>query len=413
MIRNSMGEARSLINQHASASENRNELRPDTGMESRPKSPENLDSKGINLSLEKKHSLSIAEFLKSVFWKKKSKTDHASFNFLNSQELQMAAALHVNVSDLEDAVRPLRNLHILYPSTCWPTVHIGPVDSNYLVSSTIIGHGTGGSVRKVKSKFSGKILAMKQFRGPNIHENWKTYVSRLTVEYCLSWTMDHPNIIKTIDLIIDEKTRSCYEVMEFCEMDLLTFINTEKYELPLAFAIFKQVALGLSYLHSRSLAHLDMKPENIGLVRNRVSEDVNDQEKVSKNLNELCPKIIDFGLCTHTRKRGICGSAPYIAPEEFTDQEYNPQKVDIWSLGIILIALIFRGFQWKQATYGDFNYEFYHRLSKMNKTKQFPAFRHLNSELRDVLVVMLDPDPDSRADIEDILKSKWFQSIEI
>lgn len=65
---------------------------------------------------------------------------------------------------------------------------------------------------------------------------------------------------------------------------------------------------GVSYLHSMGVAHRDIKPENLLL-------DVND-----------VLKITDFGvsdvfrMCwektTHLSK-GLCGSEPYIAPEQF------------------------------------------------------------------------------------------------
>ena len=56
-------------------------------------------------------------------------------------------------------------------------------------------------------------------------------------------------------------------------------------------------------------------------------------------------KITDFGVATVFRTQweqaphlvhGIAGSAPYIAPEEWKqDQAYLPTKVDIWACGMI------------------------------------------------------------------------------
>jgi len=79
------------------------------------------------------------------------------------------------------------------------------------------------------------------------------------------------------------------------------------------------------------VAHRDLKPENL----------LFDKE------GHL--KIADFGVSEVFRtaferephmSRGICGSAPYIAPEEFERKEYDAREVDIWSCGIIYYAYV-------------------------------------------------------------------------
>lgn len=59
--------------------------------------------------------------------------------------------------------------------------------------------------------------------------------------------------------------------------------------------------------------------------------------------------------------KGLCGSEPYIAPEEFEEKEYSAQAVDIWSCGIVYYCMAFQGwymqrfifffflFAWKSA----------------------------------------------------------------
>lgn len=88
---------------------------------------------------------------------------------------------------------------------------------------------------------------------------------------------------------------------------------------------FVQLVHGVSYLHSIGVAHRDLKPENI-LVQGNIL------------------KITDFGVSTvfknpfgakREKQKGITGSGPYIAPEEWTDGEYDSELVDIWAIGII------------------------------------------------------------------------------
>ena len=61
-------------------------------------------------------------------------------------------------------------------------------------------------------------------------------------------------------------------------------------------------------------------------------------------------KISDFGLATMFRHQGqerkletCCGTLPYVCPEVIRKQPYNAEPVDLWSCGIILVALLAGG----------------------------------------------------------------------
>ena len=58
-------------------------------------------------------------------------------------------------------------------------------------------------------------------------------------------------------------------------------------------------------------------------------------------------KIADFGLATIFRYQGkwrllerLCGSAPYLAPEVVNNKPYKAEPADIWSCGIVLVAML-------------------------------------------------------------------------
>jgi protein-serine/threonine kinase len=316
------------------------------------------------------------------------------------EERQMAQALHVSVDDLEDIVRPLRTMNLMHDDQFnWPSVHLGNIESRYGDLEEVVGHGTGGTVRLARTR-DGKLLAVKEFRRRRTNESWKHYAECLTREYCISALLHHPNIIKTVDLIIDHDR--FFEVMEHCTMDLFRYIERGGYSRREAYCCFKQIVYGVKYLHERNIAHLDLKPENICIDRNA----------------QL--KIIDFGLCTLCRTspggsqckvRGLCGSVPYIAPEEWRQHEYDPLKVDIWSLGIILLTLVFRGFSWESATVEDIQYRAYLQAYHSGHADQYVLFQSLEDEARRLLVHMLDPNPITRYDIEAVISDPWFQYI--
>ena len=92
----------------------------------------------------------------------------------------------------------------------------------------------------------------------------------------------------------------------------------------------------------------------------------------------------DFGLCsvfktarsgTIKKCKGLCGSTPYIAPEEWLSEEYDPQPVDVWSCGIIFLTLTFHAFPWEYASVNDANYALF--LESFRTHQTYPLFTKL------------------------------------
>ena len=91
--------------------------------------------------------------------------------------------------------------------------------------------------------------------------------------------------------------------------------------------IFAQLVGAVSYVHAQNCVHRDLKLENILLDKN---EDV---------------KLVDFGFTREYEGRTnhlqtFCGTVCYAAPEMLKGEKYAGEKVDVWSLGIILYALL-------------------------------------------------------------------------
>lgn len=83
----------------------------------------------------------------------------------------------------------------------------------------------------------------------------------------------------------------------------------------------------MDYLHSINIVHRDLKPENLLL------------DKDKKII-----KLVDFGLGrfyqSDSKVETACGSPCYAPPEMLSKNKYEPIKADIWSLGIVLYAML-------------------------------------------------------------------------
>lgn len=209
----------------------------------------------------------------------------------------------------------------------------------------IVGRGAFGIVRishKVDSKDprTEQLYAVKEFR-KRPQESAKKYQKRLTSEFCISSSLRHPNVIHTLDLLQDAKGDYC-EVMEYCAGgDLYTLVLAAgKLEVIEADCYFKQLMRGVEYMHEMGVAHRDLKPENLLLT-------THGSLKITDFGNGEC-----FRMAWETEAHmtaGLCGSAPYIAPEEYVDKEFDPRAVDIWATGVIYMAMRTGRHLWRVA----------------------------------------------------------------
>lgn len=273
----------------------------------------------------------------------------------------------------------------------------------------IVGRGAFGIVRishKVdpKDSKSEQLYAVKEFRR-RPQETSKKYQKRLTSEFCISSSLRHPNIIHTLDLLQDAKGDYC-EVMEYCAGgDLYTLVLAAgKLEVAEADCLFKQLMRGVEYMHEMGVAHRDLKPENLLLTTHGAL------------------KITDFGNGECFRMAwekeahmtaGLCGSAPYIAPEEYVEREFDPRAVDIWACGVIYMAMRTGRHLWKLARKDED--DFYKRYLEGRKHEDgyAPIETLHRARCRNVVYSILDPNPSRRINSSQILKSEWVREIRL
>jgi len=272
-------------------------------------------------------------------------------------------------------------------------------------STREIGRGATCVVKLVhKINDPSMLFALKEYKLSRVKENIdeRTFLKHLRNEYQIGSLLHHPNIIETYAFLMtkthNHKRRKYFVVLEYCEGgDLFNTIESGHLGTHEINCNFKQLMDGVNYLHSLGVAHCDIKPENI----------------LIKNVSQL--KIIDFGTSeifkypytpdTIKKSKGVKGSKPYIAPEQFQKSEYDPRASDIWSCAIVYIASLFDELPWRVASLEDFDF------LRWKKERRNDLIRHIPDGPRQLITQMLNPDPEKRITMEQIYENEWFASI--
>lgn len=202
--------------------------------------------------------------------------------------------------------------------------------------------GVSGSVEIWKTS-KGVKYAVKTYHEREPHELRKEYHSRVLYEYNLLKKLDHEAFYAPQKYSISWNGLAVSMYMEAGLTDMAKLLRQQK---PTNFSVaenlcyFKQIVAGIAYLHGQGLCHRDIKLENMVLL---------DTGKL---------KIIDMATVTESDSAiGIVGSPKYMAPEMVSQIRYDGKKVDIWSLGVILVYFANKRFLWKTAHLSDAKYK--------------------------------------------------------
>jgi serine/threonine protein kinase len=151
----------------------------------------------------------------------------------------------------------------------------GQGPETYESLKTIVGVGGQTSVGLWRCKSSGKLVAVKQFRGASPGETKAYYGNRVTLEYTIGKSIAHDNVIRVLEL---QKTHGLWlQVMEYAPYDLYATVASGAMSLEEISCVFRQITNGIAHVHAQGFAHRDLKLDNVLL----------DQHGIVK--------IIDFG----------------------------------------------------------------------------------------------------------------------
>jgi serine/threonine protein kinase len=257
--------------------------------------------------------------------------------------------------------------------------------SHYELTS-VIGSGAFSTVYRAVDTETSSPWAVKVIPKDSLPDDDARI--RLQREITTMAYLVHPNILRLEDFIIDND--NFFLVIEHCSGgDLADFIhNGPPSRERVAASIFSQVISGMQFLHSHGIAHRDLKPQNILLVKNY----------------EV--RIADFGLCGFQTARDnglltMCGTQVYMAPECLRPGKYDGFARDIWSLGVILFELATTEYPW--------NINNIPQMFKQIASAQYTIPDWVSTPCRDLIMKMLKVRASDRPTAAEVLESNWFK----
>ncbi|XP_067002226.1 testis-specific serine/threonine-protein kinase 4-like [Anabrus simplex] len=252
-----------------------------------------------------------------------------------------------------------------------------------------IGSGSYATVKVARSERHDCHVAVKivsKFQAPS--DYLKKFLPR---EIEVVKGLKHPNLIRFLQAI--ETTHRVYIVMEFAENgSLLDIIRRDSFIDEIrGRRWFRQLVDGVEYCHERGVVHRDIKCENL---------------LMDSNYNI---KLSDFGFARgHMRpKNGVaplsetfCGSYAYASPEILRGVPYQPQLSDIWSMGVVLYAIVYG-----RLPFDDTNYN--QLLKQVQSKVTFPKEPKVSSACKSLITRILAP-ARSRLRITAIRNDPWL-----
>ncbi|KAA0701839.1 Calcium/calmodulin-dependent protein kinase kinase 1 [Triplophysa tibetana] len=216
-------------------------------------------------------------------------------------------------------------------------------------------------------------------------------LDRIYQEIAILKKLDHLNIVKLVEVLDDPVEDNLHMVFELVPKGPIMEIPTDT---PLtedmARFYFRDVILGIEYLHYQKIIHRDIKPSNLLL---------GDDGHI---------KIADFGVSNEFEGHDAllsnsAGTPAFMAPETLTDQDqrFSGRALDVWAMGITLYSFVFG----RCPFHDDYILGLHEKIRTM--PVEFPDKPLINEWLRDLITRMLHKGPETRITIPEMKLHPW------
>lgn len=207
-------------------------------------------------------------------------------------------------------------------------------------------------------------------------------------EIAIMKKLNHPNLVSLIEVLDDPDEDSLYMVLEMCKKGVVMKVGlneaAEPYSEETCRYWFRDLILGIEYLHAQGVVHRDIKPDNLLLTEDDVL------------------KIVDFGVSEmfekpeDMRTAKSAGSPAFLPPELCVAKhgDVSGTAADVWSMGVSLFCL----------RYGHipFNRPGVLEIYEAIKTETPTMPEDENDNFRDLITRLMEKDPEKRITMPEI-----------
>uniref|UniRef100_A0A3B5L1M9 non-specific serine/threonine protein kinase n=1 Tax=Xiphophorus couchianus TaxID=32473 RepID=A0A3B5L1M9_9TELE len=220
--------------------------------------------------------------------------------------------------------------------------------------------------------------------GPAQH---KGPLERVYQEIAILKKLDHPNVVKLVEVLDDPREDHLYMGMFWAVMEVPTDkpFSEEK-----ARFYFRDLLRGIEYLHYQRIIHRDIKPSNL-----LVGEDGH-------------IKIADFGVSNQFEGAdalltSTVGTPAFLAPETLSEtrKNFSGKALDVWAMGVTLYCFVFG-----VCPFMDERILSLHQKIKTQPVV-IPECANISDGLKDLLLKMLDKNPEARIPVAQIKAHPW------
>uniref|UniRef100_A0A671FXS1 calcium/calmodulin-dependent protein kinase n=2 Tax=Rhinolophus ferrumequinum TaxID=59479 RepID=A0A671FXS1_RHIFE len=216
-------------------------------------------------------------------------------------------------------------------------------------------------------------------------------LERVYQEIAILKKLDHVNVVKLIEVLDDPAEDNLYLVFDLLRKGPVMEVPCDKpFPEEQARLYLRDIILGLEYLHCQKIIHRDIKPSNLLL---------GDDGHV---------KIADFGVSNQfegndAQLSSTAGTPAFMAPEAISDsgQSFSGKALDVWATGVTLYCFVYG----KCPFIDDYILALHKKIK--NEAVVFPDEPKVSEELKDLILKMLDKNPETRIGVPDIKLHPW------
>ena len=278
----------------------------------------------------------------------------------------------------------------------------GEIFDNKYIIDKFLDDGGFSNVYKVIDNTNGKIYALKLFNEDNDIFKNEIKINKIIKEY------ENQYCIKFIDSS-EGKTESPYIILEFASKgSALNYITKTctGFNEKLCKFLFLKILIIVQSLHKMGICHRDLKLDNFLFTG-----------------DNFTIKISDFGLSSQIildnngkpqKQTGEVGTNIYKAPEMFIKNNYDGEKADIFSLGVVLFNLRTGKYGFTEAKQDNDLYKYIKQgkiKSYWNILGQIIDINDLTEDFKNLYIKIVTYSPEKRPSIQEIINDVWFNEI--